>query len=186
MEKPTSRAERLQKLKQKKAQSTILNRQDLYKDYKDQKLRTIDRENIDKRKQEAEKKYEELTSEESGVDVERKRNLEWSIKEWDEWDKKQKSKAKPGYNNFNQLAHQTYEKEIANLNIDKLKYKVQKNGESRVTEEASKNRLVAAIKLSDERKLKGRRSQDNDGGAGYINDKNRQFNLKLNRQYDEK
>lgn len=196
-----SRLERLQKLKQKKAESSRLNKLDLYQDYKDQKLRTVDRGTIDKKKQEAERKYEELTAEEAGEDVDRKRNLQWTIKEWDEWDKKQKTKAKPGYNNFNQLAQQTYEKEIANLEVDKLKYKIQKdqlakkhNGELSLTaidftaktDETSKNQLVASIKLSDERKQTRRRRQGDAGAASYINDKNREFNLKLNRHYDEK
>lgn len=207
------RLSRLQKLKQKKVDSERLNKQELFQDYKDQKQRSIDIQKMEKEKEKAIFENDKLLATERGEDFERKNNLKWSIKEWEGWEKKQKAvkskQAKVGYNNFDQLAEQSYEKEILNLDISKDDYKEQKQALMKKydmseddylkpnnisnfdfhdkTRESSKNSLSKSIKDANERRMKRRRDNDEESDvSSYINDKNRQFNQKLNRQYGEK
>lgn len=101
------------------------------------------------------------------------------------------------------MAEQAYNKELLNLKVDKETYDQQKNAinknksgnqlqMSKILPVSSKpsaadtNRLVRNIEEANNRRMKRRRNKDDENDVNsYINDKNKQFNLKLNRQYDE-
>ncbi|CAK9442324.1 uncharacterized protein LODBEIA_P60670 [Lodderomyces beijingensis] len=133
------------------------------------------------------------------------RAMEYTIEECEKWAQRQK-RAKAGPLDFNKLAEASYYKEIANIKIDKAAYQLQKdgneaetsgengsNGESadnynKPTREAKRG-LSLAVKESRDRKYnkkrRGRQDELQQVDA-FINERNKQFNLKLNRQYQGK
>lgn len=198
----SGRLAKLQELKKKKQESERQNKQELFKDYKQQKLKSIEFKQIEKKKNNAELEHEKLNSLEKGEDFDRKQNWDWSIEDCEKWEKKNKTKAKMqtrGFQNFNQMAEQSYNKELRNLSVDKEAYDQQKkesttkkNNEKSILptnnnpSKADVNTLVRNIEEANSRRMKRRRNKDDeDDVSSYINDKNKQFNLKLNRQYDE-
>lgn len=202
----SDRLAKLQQLKRKKQESENLNKQELFKDYKQQKLKYIEYKKIEQRKLNAELEHEKLNSIEKGEDFERKQNWDWSIEDCEKWEKKikQKGNNKSGFQNFSKMAEQAYNKELLNLKVDKEAYDQQRNAAeknksnsdqlqmpkilplSSKPSAADTNRLVRNIEEANNRRMKRRRNKDDEDDVNsYINDKNRQFNLKLNRQYDE-
>lgn len=205
-DKRSSRLSRLKRLKAKKAESERNNRKDLFDDYKKQKLQSINRKKIEKLKENAEEEVNKLDHEERGEDYERQRNLDWSIKDWEEWEKKT-GKQRPrqvGFDNWSQLAASSYEKEISKLQVDKDDYNEKKQVLMRkynITEpkdvrniidlksevkSSDIDKLVQNINETNDRRMKRRRDHDSEHDvSSYINEKNKQFNMKLNRQYDK-
>lgn len=202
----SDRLAKLQQLKRKKQESEKLNKQELFQDYKQQKLKSIEYKKIEKKKLNVELEQEKLDSLDRGEDFERKRNWDWTIEDCEKWEKKTKQKGKnqkSGFQNFNKMAEQAYNKEILNLKVDREAYDQQKkvidkfNGDSHPQmskilpvynkpNAADTNILVRNIEEANNRRMKRRRNkQEEDDVNSYINDKNKQFNLKLNRQYDE-
>lgn len=202
----SDRLAKLQQLKRKKQESENLNKQELFKDYKQQKLKSIEYKKIEQKKLNAELEHEKLDAIEKGEDFERKQNWNWTIEDCEKWEKKTKQKGnnkKSGFQNFNKMAEQAYNKELLNLKVDKETYEQQKNAAERSksgdklqmskilplsskSSAADTNRLVRNIEEANNRRMKRRRNKDDEDDVNsYINDKNKQFNLKLNRQYDE-
>mmetsp|Transcript_3118 Transcript_3118/g.3495 ORF Transcript_3118/g.3495 Transcript_3118/m.3495 type:complete len:232 (+) Transcript_3118:35-730(+) len=203
----SDRLAKLQQLIRKKQESENLNKQELFKDYKQQKLKSIEYKKIEQKKLNAELEHEKLDSIEKGEDFERKQNWDWSIEDCEKWEKKTKQKGnnkKSGFQNFSKMAEQAYNKELLNLKVDKEAYDQQKNAAeknksssdqlqmpkilpfSSKPSAADTNRLVRNIEEANNRRMKRRRNKDDEDDVNsYINDKNKQFNLKLNRQYDE-
>ncbi|EGV65291.1 hypothetical protein PSN45_002561 [Yamadazyma tenuis] len=127
--------------------------------------------------------------------------LNYTIEDTDKWNQKQEAKRLKkgkGFENLNQVAAMTYKKEIAELAIDKEAYKKHqqqfkhKSGDResihndlglnhKPSLEASKA-LVESIQESDARKMKKRRKKDDGTTDAFINQKNRDFNRKLDRQ----
>ncbi|KAK6454324.1 Pre-mRNA-splicing factor SYF2 [Scheffersomyces xylosifermentans] len=186
---------RLKALKQKKKESEILNKKEVIQDLKNQKLKSI----------QARKDEAKINSAEDGEEVykpqETKGNREYTIEEAEKWEAKKKSigeyQQKRGYSNLNKLAELSYKKEIGNLEVDKESYeKDKKKQQQRAVQEGANipvfdtkhsasavASLVNNIQESNVRRMKRRRNKDDDEVSGYINDKNRQFNKKLNREY---
>lgn len=202
----SDRLAKLQQLKRKKQESEKLNKQELFQDYKQQRLKSIEYKKIEQKKLNAELDQEKLDSIEKGEDFERKQNWDWTIEDCEKWEKKTKQKGrsqKSGFQNFNKMAEQAYNKELLNLKVDKETYDQQKNAinknksgsqlqmsnilpVSTKPSAADTNRLVRNIEEANNRRMKRRRNKDDEDDVNsYINDKNKQFNLKLNRQYDE-
>lgn len=203
----SDRLVKLQQLKRKKQESEKLNKQDLFQDYKQQKLKSIEYKKIEKKKLSTETEQEKLNSLEKGEDFERKQNWDWTIEDCEKWDMKNKRKGKnlkSGFQNFNIMAEQAYNRELLNQKVDKDAYEQQKkeldrksSGEhqqqmSKILPPSDKPKatdvrlLVRNIEDANSRRMKRRRNkEDEDDVNSYINDKNKQFNLKLNRQYDE-
>lgn len=198
---------KLQELKKKKQESEKLNKQELFDDHKKQKLKSLAYKNIEKNKMNAELEQERLDSIEKGEDFDRKQNWSWTIEDCEKWENKKKRDNKnlrSGFQNFSGMAQQSYNKELQNLEVDKDEYErqkkalLQKHGVedprelkkvidlSNKPKSADKNRLVRNIEDANNRRMKRRRNKDEEDDVNsYINDKNKQFNLKLNRQYNE-
>ena len=104
-------------------------------------------------------------------------HLDYTIEETEKWDLKQSQRKgrRDGTANMDDLAELTYYKDIQGLKIDKEGYEKQKGG----TPDA-KTELVNILAANNERKTK-RKRKDADVDS-FINEKNRQFNMKLNRQ----
>ncbi|ODV79479.1 uncharacterized protein CANTADRAFT_259855 [Suhomyces tanzawaensis NRRL Y-17324] len=169
-----SRLARLKALKEKRNQSTKLNKQALYQDSKKPKVVAKSSDPVD----EVEK-------------TERQKNLEYTLEDCERWEaKKLAQRAKLGgeYQNFNHLAQQTYNKAIKDLEVDKHDYHTRKKNTTEDIIPSNKPDAVVVQKLADsinetnaERMKKKRRHEED--ASSYINEKNRQFNMKLNRDY---
>lgn len=171
----TTTEERLALLREKKRQSQILNQKEILSEQKRQKIRSVEFKN----------REQEVNNEEEKPD-EPENSLDWSVAEWDAWDLKQRRKNKEGgYKNLSDLAHNTYKKEISRAKIDKEKYKSQANsGSSSLFENRPEKEDIEGVSLAlkdaSERRQKRRRTED---AGDYVTEKNRQFNMKLDRQY---
>lgn len=187
MNKTPTAEERLAKLNQlkklrKEAQSQ--NRLSLYKETKRQRLQSKKAKDEDQEEDHGKPEKDDITQ--------RERNLKYSIEECEAWDSKVKSKKSSGYHNYTELAHKSYNKEIQEIDVDKEEYGRQKlRGEStdkfvsHRPNEADVEALAQGLENSNARRMRMRRVKKNENDVGsYINEKNKQFNLKLNRQYE--
>ncbi|KAI5949371.1 hypothetical protein KGF54_005606 [Candida jiufengensis] len=121
---------------------------------------------------------------------EKEKLMEYTIKECERWHEKQQRKANTGIQDQNKLAESSYYKEINAIEIDKDAYRLQKElqseGASNVTSKSTKEEMSRLMKESKDRKFnkkKRERLDDDEDVGNYINEKNKQFNMKLNRQY---
>lgn len=111
--------------------------------------------------------------------------LNWTARQWEEYEKSKSRGAKEGYKGHFDLAHATYLKEMTRKNIDKDKYKRAMAGGQLLhnvhLDRADVEELASSLAAASERRLKRRRTQES--GGDYITEKNRQFNMKLDREY---
>ncbi|KAM9937767.1 hypothetical protein OXX80_002707 [Metschnikowia pulcherrima] len=118
--------------------------------------------------------------------------LDWTAEQWAKHDKPYLSKHQsPGYRNMTSLAHATYMKETAKRTVDMDKYERSKAevgtnlpipgiyANTPAPEDV--DAVVKSLQEASERKQK--RRTDNVADKQYVNEKNRQFNMKLDREY---
>lgn len=142
-------------------------------------------------------------SQETAPITEKDRILNYTVEQTDKWHDQQKTKKKTS-ENFSELAALTYDKEVDNLNIDKVKYNQEKQkvidkyqvldpGKLNTTleliqnspDKAASKELANSIRQLDQERYHRKRTRHDEDGANYINDKNKQFNKKLDRQYKD-
>lgn len=113
--------------------------------------------------------------------------MAWTAAQWEQYEAKLSVNSGSGFKNQSDLAHATYQKEIGAKSADLDKYKAHMESEQRNfgrdvrLTDADIERVTQSLKDASERKLK-RRRRDGAGGD-YINEKNRQYNMKLDREY---
>lgn len=167
-------SERLAALRKKKQVAQALNYKDLLEDQKRQKIRSAEY------KQKLKESNDEDVPDEEALD-----KLEWSVEQWEAWEVKQRKKnIKGGYRNLSDLAHSTYQKEISKYKVDKEKYKRQRDQEFLFSNRPAGEDIegvAQALKEASERRQKRRKGDELTGA--YITEKNRQFNMKLDREY---
>jgi pre-mRNA-splicing factor SYF2 len=126
-------------------------------------------------------------------DAIRQRHLNYTIKECEIWNEKLKTKSQNAsfstYQNFNKLAELSYKKDLSAIQVDQEEYETSRNlhGDligSHVPKSGDVQALVANIESANTRRTTSRSTHESTGS--YVNEKNRQFNMKLNRQYDSK
>ncbi|KAG7822884.1 hypothetical protein KL909_003487 [Ogataea angusta] len=192
------RLERLKKLKLLKEHALEENEKELQREIRqlkeEQKLRAAA----------ARKDVEEIETEpqNQGANCERLRNLRYTIEQDEAWHEKLEAGKTAAedreFQNFKQLARQTYTKGLKNLNpLDPEQYEAQKQiyfemkkeGKSdseiinSLTSRERLNQMVDQLKERETTTVKRRKTaQDR---QNFINDKNKQFNDKLDRHYDE-
>lgn len=114
--------------------------------------------------------------------------MEYTIAECEAWEERRQRSLNTGIQDQDKLAEASYYKEINGLKIDKEAYLRSKENDARMekVDNKVKQEVSAMIKDSKDRKFnkKRGRTDNNDDAGNYISEKNRQFNLKLNRQYD--
>lgn len=223
------RISKLTNLRKQKNELQLLNRKEIINDYENKKINLNHLNNLKLRQERLEDKIDDLKSKSKNELYNREKSWNWSIEQIEKWDNDHKSdevndKKKEGFQNYDQLAEQTYKKELASnitdLSSNKEKYLKQKklftdfmlkNGvnENNINETSAEytqlldtfivsynetdktklKELIKQMKSNDERKSKIRNSRNDtnsdDSSIGYINEKNRQFNEKLNRHYDK-
>lgn len=115
-------------------------------------------------------------------------SLDWTAEQWKKEDLVIEDGFKLGYKDAGQLAEATYKKEISLRNVDIEKYTnamkfsgVAPSYESMAAPEDI-DAVAQGLREASERRQKRRKVAD---GGLYMNERNRQFNLKLNREYGE-
>ncbi|ABN67579.2 predicted protein [Scheffersomyces stipitis CBS 6054] len=183
---------RLEELRRRKKESQVQNSIEASIEWKTKKLAA--------KKQP--KDLEEDDENEALHEGPQKDKLDYTLLEWEEWDKKMSNSkfGRKGYSNMNELAKWSYEKEMEALEVDKVEYNKQKQKLELQNSANAVERDIAMLKVkpsqeavaslvqnlqeSNERKQKRRRNkQDEEAVSSYINEKNRDFNMKLNREY---
>ncbi|OBA22424.1 hypothetical protein METBIDRAFT_39641 [Metschnikowia bicuspidata var. bicuspidata NRRL YB-4993] len=121
--------------------------------------------------------------------------MDWSAEQWARHDRPQAPQENnTGYKNMAGLAHATYLKETAKRTVDMAQYEKSKAEQSLQwgdhqhaalvpSTPAAENvdALVKSLQEASERKQKRRTGEVAD--KQYVNEKNRQFNMKLDREY---
>lgn len=98
-------------------------------------------------------------------------HMDYTIEETENWHKKQRV---DGSENVDKLAELTYYKDILAIKVDLQAYK-----EGKAADPTELSTILAA---NTERKTKRKRHAKDADADSYINEKNKQFNMKLNRQ----
>lgn len=224
------RISKLSNLRKQKNELKLLNRKEVINDYENKKINLNHLNNLKLRQERLENEIDDLKSKSKNELYNREKSWNWSIEQIEKWDNDHKSDKindktkKEGFQNYDQLAEQTYKKELSNnitdLSSNKEKYLKQKklfkefilkNGINKdeiddtsdeytqlldtfivsynETDKDKLKELIKQMKSNDERKSRIRNSKNDtnsdDSSIGYINEKNRQFNEKLNRHYDK-
>ncbi|CAI5760232.1 unnamed protein product [Candida verbasci] len=190
---------RLEKLKAKRLEAKKLNQKALIEDQKRQKLLSIKSKKAEQEGLNGE--FHDSKSEKQSRSV-----LDYTLEEVEKWNEKQlkitKNNNRDGLVNQDKLAELTYYKELKEFKIDKEAYEKQKldlmnkynvneselkhivdlsnNPDAKTKDELSK--LLSQFKENKTNKRRYKTDDDLETG-GYINEKNKQFNMKLNRQY---
>ena len=167
---------KLAMLKKKRLDASNENRKEVYKERRKMTTKLTDEENETNSKDEKQ--------------PERARNWDYTIQEDAEWTKRTTNK-NLGSQNMNKLAELTYKKEIEEIKIDKEAYEEAKTDtthSSDLTHHVDPERakfLANKIAADNDRRYK-RRQNDREDSGNYINEKNRQFNMKLKREKRQK
>ncbi|KAI3406583.2 hypothetical protein KGF56_000715 [Candida oxycetoniae] len=190
---------KFKELKCKRLETVKLNKLDVAQENRRQKISP-------QSKQQSSPQQSSQRQQHASDDIERA--MEYTIEECEKWHEKQQKKAHHAIQNQTKLAEASYYKEISNMVIDKETYKAQRerlmkvegnmdrNDEETtiittiaVPSEATKQEVSQIMKESRDRKYikKKRRRQDELLNVdGFINEKNKQFNMKLNRQFQSR
>lgn len=187
---------KLESLRQKKQQAAAANRKALSDDAKKQRIDLVQA----KRAQKEEDKFEdESIIEPTPEEEQRKKNMKYTIRQCEEWEKSRPKAQKAG-SNFVELAQQAYKKNIQSIEIDKKLYEQQMrllNEKYHIERLDDAERLNVLLEqkpadvdkqllvnmVAEARTKKRRRNREEEAGVdSYISEKNRQFNMKLNRE----
>lgn len=167
---------KLAMLKKKRIDASKENRKEVYKERRKMTTKLADADN------ETDLKDEKRP--------ERARNWDYTIQEDAEWTKRTTNK-NSGSQNMNKLAELTYKKEIEEIKIDKDAYEQSKTDitpNSKLTHhvDPEKAEFLAKKIAADNDRRSNRRQNGREDGGNYINEKNRQFNMKLKREKRQK
>lgn len=112
--------------------------------------------------------------------------VQWTAQRWELYEKSRtRAGSRSGYKGHFDLAHSTYVKEISRLSVDKEKYSKSTGAKNepfsvRLAQEDI-DKLSKSLQEASERRLKKRRKDAS--GGDFITEKNRQFNMKLDREF---
>ncbi|SPO19881.1 related to SYF2 - pre-mRNA-splicing factor [Ustilago trichophora] len=193
----SDRQARLTLLRAKMASSTRANRQAILSEQS--RSRTIASElkssSSSRKLEKAEKLLEERDLLQSGQDVERHRNMHYSLEDSQAWDAKLEAKEKRkdhGPGDFGDAAERAYQRQLRSLKPERAsetqdRHQDQLNYGSHIPTQDAIDRVVSH--LNHERQIIQNRSRtrqdDPDAEINYINDSNKHFNKKLKRYYDK-
>lgn len=171
----TSAQDRLAALRRKKDQCKQSNAALLAREQKAQRARANTKNLSD----------EDIASDNPSDEGDR---LEWTAAQWEAWELKQgRQNEAGGYKNLSDLAFSTYQKATSKQVVDKAKYQAHmaREGDAATfavaTEREDVEKLARSLQEASDSRLKRRRKEENAGS--YITEKNRQFNMKLEREY---
>jgi pre-mRNA-splicing factor SYF2 len=187
--------QKLRELHMKRNEARNRNFEDVKEEDRRNKETPKDIAAAQKRRREAEQLLAIEEAKKRGDDYERLQNLNYSVEECDAWDEVQtrrKSKEDQGFSDYRQATIRKYEQLTDSIKVDQQKYQKQDKKEldvytlSHTQDDMGRvNALVRDLKAQ-EQKRRGysRRRQFKEGDVDYINERNRQFNLKIARAFD--
>ncbi|BGP38059.1 Pre-mRNA-splicing factor SYF2 [Rhodotorula kratochvilovae] len=220
------RMAKMKQLRQRMNESARANRQDVIAELNTQRASARTLARLERKRAQAEAMGEKERATETGEDLERTKNWEYSIEDNERWDKKQARKARradQGFTDYDDLARRKYKKDLDDFKPDILAYKKQREAELSTSTalvasgsgggevgpvidpnglyrdansfvyadhkptEDQIDRVIGKLNSDlDKRQKRSRKREDEDqGDITWINEKNRQFNRKLQRYYDD-
>lgn len=167
---------RLSQLREKRKQCMSANSADRAAELRKQKDRSAEYRNMSKA----------TDSEPASESRDEEDRLSWTAYQWEAYEKsKTRASLRSGYKSHFDLAHSTYLKEISRKPADKEKYKRVAESENLMFQvnlaKDDVEELAQSLQAASERRLKRRRTQDS--RDDFITEKNKQFNMKLDRDY---
>ncbi|WWC86031.1 uncharacterized protein L201_000902 [Kwoniella dendrophila CBS 6074] len=123
------RVDKMKELRMRMNQSSQQNRKDLIADHQKSKVSAKELIRLEKQKNLAKALRIKLNAEETGEDLERRKNWEYSIEDNERWEKKleeQKIKQDTHFHNEEDDAHKRYNRNIRSTKVDLLAYERQK------------------------------------------------------------
>ncbi|GAA5901377.1 hypothetical protein JCM8208_001782 [Rhodotorula glutinis] len=220
------RMAKMKQLRQRMSESARANRQDVIAELNTQRASARTLARLERKRAQAEAMGEKERATETGEDLERSKNWEYSIEDNERWDKKQARKARradQGFTDYDDLARRKYKKDLDDFKPDLLAYKKQRDGEQATSSaltasgsgagevgpvidpnglyrdansfvyadhkptEDQIDRVIGKLNsdLDKRQKRSRKRADEDEGDITWINEKNRQFNRKLQRYYDD-
>ncbi|CCA72648.1 hypothetical protein PIIN_06585 [Serendipita indica DSM 11827] len=122
---PQERAAKLEALRERMRASAIANRRDLIEESNRAKHNAKELARLERKRKLAETLREKIEAQETGEDLERKRNWEYSIEEDQNWAEKMEKKARNAdfeFHDYDSTAHRKYEKDLDLLRPDLITY----------------------------------------------------------------
>ncbi|GAA5978024.1 hypothetical protein JCM10908_004198 [Rhodotorula pacifica] len=220
----SDRMNKLKELRKRMGESARANRQDVIAEVNAQRASARTLAKLERKRQQAEAMGEKARAAETGEDLERKKNWEYSIEDNERWDKKQARKerrADYSFTDYDDVTRRKYKKDLDDFKPDLATYNKQReaalqsdalvasatggevgpvldsNGLYRDANsfvyadhkpsDDQVDRMISKLNSDiDKRQKRSRKRDDEDqGDITWINEKNRQFNRKLARYYDD-
>jgi len=123
------RQEKLRLLRMRMQESSTANRRDAAAEVKRQRQTAGENKRLERKKRLAEAMEEKIDAEETGEDLERKRNWGYTIADNERWEKKLSQKASRGqfeFTDYDDSARRKYKKDMDAFKPDLVAYKAQK------------------------------------------------------------
>ncbi|GAA5862148.1 hypothetical protein JCM8547_007756 [Rhodosporidiobolus lusitaniae] len=216
------RMAKLKQLRQRMNESARANRQDVIAEVNATRATARTLAKLERKRAQAEAMGEKQRAAETGEDLERKTNWEYSIEDNEKWDKKKAKKARRGqfeFTDYDDVARRKYKKDLDDFKPDLAAYNKQRDaaaasdalvasssGGALTTDntglyrdansfvyadhkptEDQIDRVIGKLNqdLDKRQKRSRKRENEDEGDITWINEKNRMFNKKLSRYYDD-
>ncbi|BGP53917.1 hypothetical protein JCM8202_006110 [Rhodotorula sphaerocarpa] len=219
----SERMNKLKELRKRMGESARANRQDVIAEVNAQRASARTLAKLERKRQQAEAMGEKARAIETGEDLERKKNWEYSIEDNERWDKKlarKERRADYSFTDYDDVTRRKYKKDLDDFKPDLATYNKQReatlqsdalvasatggqlgpvldnNGlyrdansfvyaDHKPTEDQV-DRMISKMNSDiDKRQKRSRQRDEDEGDITWINEKNRQFNRKLSRYYDD-
>ncbi|KAL7340250.1 SYF2 splicing factor-domain-containing protein [Rhodotorula toruloides] len=218
------RMAKMKELRKRMNDSARANRQDVVAEMNAQRASARTLARLERKRQQAEAMGEKQRAVETGEDLERKKNWEYSIEDNEKWDKKQAKKARRAdfsFTDYDDIARRKYKKDLDDFKPDLAAYNKQREAvtqtdalvasasggevgpvldntglyrdansfvyaDHKPTDEQI-DRVIGKLNSDIDKRQKRSRKRENEeqGDITWINEKNRMFNRKLARYYDD-
>lgn len=197
------RKEKMRELRKKMADSTKANRKAVAGETNQHKHSQRIKPTTARKLERAERLLDERDAVERGEDFERTRSWQYTIEENDKWEEKLKekeAKKDQGYLDAQSASERTYNRLISQIKPDRNKNNTNAEGSSseltqdkglqygtHKPDDAALDRVAAHLNAeADVRWKRSRqRAEDPDAGVDYINNKNKHYNKKIKRFFDQ-
>ncbi|MCO5584892.1 hypothetical protein L7F22_038824 [Adiantum nelumboides] len=197
------RKEKMQELRKKMADSTKANRKAVAGETNRHKQSNRIKPTTARKLERAERLLDERDAVERGEDFERTRSWKYTIEENDKWEEKlqeKEAKKDQGYLDAQSASERTYNRLIGQIKPDRNKSNINAQESSseliqdkglqygtHKPDDAALDRVAAHLNAeADVRSKRSRqRAEDPDAGVDYINNKNKHYNKKIKRFFDQ-
>lgn len=190
-------------------QSALANRRDVVTEHNRQRQTVQELKRLERKKAKAEALEEKMGAQETGEDLERKSNWDYTIEDNERWEKKKAKKQSLGqfeFADYDEAARVKYKKDLDTLKPDMAAYNARKAmiaadeaadpnelmyrdansfvyGDHKPSEDQI-DRVVKKLNEDiDKRQKRSRKRKEENGEVTWISERNKVFNAKLSRFY---